>query len=171
MSPFITAARLEQCLITVLGYGAEVYWDVFKPAPKMIFMNPLGERSYPKHSHLLIQTEAGETFHFDCTGEQFGWSGADWLTEPREFTKRMADMLEETEDGATSYKLVRWQLRAQDQGYWRRIFASFDKLFGDLVWKSMSSGKAELVERLLREKAEKLAEAAACATWGPKPRH
>jgi hypothetical protein len=98
----------------------------------MIFMYPRGERSYPVHPHLMMQTKAREILHFDCTGEQYECPSADWLTAPREFTKRMADMLEETEDGASNYKLERPCLDEQYQGYWGQIFVNFDKLFNQL---------------------------------------
>jgi ubiquitin C-terminal hydrolase len=158
-------------LTLILEYDAEVHWEVFTDVLKLALMYPHIILSDTSHSHRLIQTKATGTLAFDCTGEQFGCTGADWLTGSREFTKRMVDMLEETSDGASDYEHMRRIADEQDEGYWHWIIAKFDELFERLEWEEFMQEKTVSIENIFRSTAEKLAEAAVRETWGLKPRY
>jgi hypothetical protein len=63
------------CLIAATEYGAEVSWAMLEVVPMIYFaLNGEPPKAFP-HSVLFVQTPAGESFFFDCTGEQFGWNG------------------------------------------------------------------------------------------------
>jgi hypothetical protein len=157
-------------LIWALEYGAEVSWALVNPSPDITFMYA-GEKppEIVQHSVLVVQTRECETFIYDGTREQYGWSGSEWLLEPREFTRYLEDMRSEWEDGASLLKLTRRVLSRGEEGYWGRIFTTFECMWKDLRWNAMKGMDPQLVEKVVREAAEKRAEGAARATWGWKP--
>jgi hypothetical protein len=65
------------CLTAAPDYGAEVSWAVLEIVPRIyLALNGEPPKAFP-HSVLFVQTPAGESFFFDCTGEQFGWTDSD----------------------------------------------------------------------------------------------
>lgn len=117
---------LFQSLILCLEYGAEVFWDVVNPRPYLRFIYEDEMPPEVQHSVLAVQTQEGETFIYDCTREQFGWPGSEWLMDPREFTRFLEDMWFDGEDVASLLKCTRRAIARSEEGYWGRIFATFE---------------------------------------------
>jgi hypothetical protein len=152
------------CLIAATEYGAEVSWAMLEVVPMIYFaLNGEPPKAFP-HSVLFVQTPAGESFFFDCTGEQFGWNGQEWLTMNIE--EYLQDVTAEWDDGAATLKMTRRWIFGSDGGYWKRIIKSFDVMFQDFDWKIMSRMDRAEMERLVQEEAVRRAQTAAVETWG-----
>jgi hypothetical protein len=144
-------------------YGAEVSWVVLDATPT-IFLASEGKLPEAfKHSVLLVHTSAGERFIFDCTGEQFGWPGSDWLTT--DITKHLQDVMANWGDGAETLEITRGWVCCTDGGYWKRAMESFEVMFQSFDWENMAKTDRALVEKCVREEAERRAQAAAVETW------
>jgi hypothetical protein len=152
------------CLIATPDYGAEVSWAVLEVVPRIyLALNGEPPKAFP-HSVLFVQTPAGESFFFDCTGEQFGWTDSDWLTMNIE--QHLQDVTADWDDGAATLKMTQRCIFGSDGGYWRRIIKSFDIMFQGFDWKTMAGMDRVEMERHVQEEAERRAQAAAVETWG-----
>jgi hypothetical protein len=113
---------------------------------------------------LFVQIPVGESFIFDCTGEQFDWPISDWLTI--DIARHLVDVEATWGDGAATLPEVREGIFKDDNGYWKRAFRSFNNMWEKIRWDRMEKEEFAEAERLVRETAEKRAEAAAFQTWG-----
>jgi hypothetical protein len=116
------------------------------------------------HAVLFIQTLAGESFIFDCTGEQFGWPASNWLTT--DIARHLVDVEATWGDGAATFAKLQEDIFASDKGYWKRAFGSFNIMWKKFNWEEAAKEKLARVEKLVQEKAEELAKTAAVETWG-----
>jgi hypothetical protein len=157
-------ANLTVCLTTAPGYGAEVSWAVLEVVPRiyLAFHGELPEGF--RHSVLYVRTAAGESFVFDCTGEQFGWPTSDWLTA--DITKNMKDARASWDDGAVLLKVTRRNIFLTDGGYWKGLIKSLNVMFDKFNWDSMAEMDRVNMENQVQEEAERRAQAAAVETWG-----
>jgi hypothetical protein len=157
---------LEIMLIFYVEYGFEVTWDVVEIKPVLLLKEAGHEPKLNLHSILTIWREGKMLFHFDGTRAQFGLSEADWLIEPKELNKLLVDEEEEWDDGTEGIEGLQAHIMGQDNGFWRRVFRSFNALFEELEEQQMGETYNVSIEEYVEVKAEDLAEEAAEETWG-----
>jgi hypothetical protein len=150
----------------LLDYGAEVIWALVLPIPHIVLISGDETPANTSHSVLVVQTMYGETFIFDCTREQFGWQGCEWLLELRDFKEYVLDKKLCAKDVSTSLESARRGLVKQDSGYWGRILKTFEHMWEELEWDHLKELGPTMAEELIRKTAAKRAEAAARETWG-----
>ncbi|KAL5113533.1 hypothetical protein ACEQ8H_008598 [Pleosporales sp. CAS-2024a] len=149
-------------------YGATVKWCAVSARPELVLVKKYDSPdSANTHSILVVETQEGEGWVFDCTGEQFGWPKSEWLMELSLFVSlRMTDGwdIAETYTQATE-EIIEQRLVEQDDGYWAEIVICFGAMWKDFEWDALENSEAASVESLVFETAKEMAEVAALATW------
>ncbi|KAH5240537.1 hypothetical protein HBI42_164510 [Parastagonospora nodorum] len=148
-------------------YNADVSWRIISPNPVFSFLSGDDELRQYSHSVVVVETKEGKTFIFDCTGEQFGWNGSEWLMELEEFSERMDE--DELPDRQGSLGFTRRVISKQPDGYWPRIFTTFSQMFKAFNWEGLPLEDPALALRAISSTAAERAEAAALESWGPSP--
>jgi hypothetical protein len=115
------------------------------------------------HAVLFVQTPVGESFIFDCTGEQFGWPASDWLS--MNMARHIVNVEANWGDGAATMAELQEAIFASDKGYWRRAFGSFNIMWERFNWDEAAKEELAQVEKWVQETAGKLAKSAAVETW------
>jgi hypothetical protein len=62
-------------------------------------------------------------------------------------------------------EITRGWVCCTDGGYWKRAMESFEVMFQSFDWEKMAKTDRALVEKCVREEAERRAQAAAVETW------
>jgi hypothetical protein len=162
----LSLTYLEIMLISYVEYGLEITWDVVEIKPVLLLKVAGDEDKLNLHSILTIWREGEMLFHFDGTRAQFGLSEENWLVEPAELKRLLVDEGEEWDDGTEGIEGLQAHIMGQDNGFWRRVFRSFNALFEELEEQQMGETYNVSIEEYIEVKAEDLAEKAAEETWG-----